>query len=113
MTAREIVNKIKLSENALDYQAFDNKHWYEMYLCERVTRSKCKCKYTYETKSLIQYKGLDEKNNKIILSNNRHKVIKELSQENTIWIGSVYLCDKHLRFCICNLDFVKIDKLGG
>jgi hypothetical protein len=103
MTVIEIYKKIFLDTWNIKY---DSACWFEMYLCEtKETKNGSK----YDTKTFIQYYTLDILDNKLLLLNKRGKVIKELSKENTVWISGVFLCDRHIRVLVSDLDFAEIE----
>ena len=104
MTAREIVDKI-LKDRALIIPDYDNKCWFEISICEICSDKKHK----WDSQSIIKYKKLDVKDNKILLLNKKDKLIQELTKENTVWLNKVYLCDRHIRVLISDLNFTEID----
>ncbi len=104
MTALKIVDKI-LKDIALIDLNYDNKCWFEMYVCETHSNKGHK----WDSKSIIKYNRLDVKDNKILLCNSKWKVIKTLSRENIVWIDKVYLCDKHIKVLVSDLNFVEME----
>ena len=103
MTVKEIYEKIFLDTWDIKY---DKACWFEMYLCET---KETKDGFIYDTKTFIQYHTFALSNNKLLLFNKRGKLIKELSKENTVWISCVFLCDRHIRVLVSDLDFAKIE----
>lgn len=104
MTAREIVDKIH-KDRATINPYYDNRCWFEMYVCEIRGDEGAR----YSSKAVFKYNKLNVKDNKILLCNKRGKVIKELSKENIDWIQAVYLCDRHIKVLISDLNFVEIE----